>query len=110
MTSRSASGAGSSSSSSSRKSIVSTTWKSCQSMSAIASRSFSASSSALALAASCERSHSRRCSARSRRPDLSSSFRSRASSSGGGFSTLEYASASEVKNPNIEWVGFRKLN
>ena len=101
---------GRSSSSSSKKSMDSTTTKSCQSIIAMASRSLSSSSSSCFLAASCVLSHSSRCSARSSSADLSSSFLSCSARPLGGINTFEYASAREVKNANMECVGFRKLN
>ena len=60
---------------------------------------------------SCDRSHSSRFRQRSSTAGRSSaSFFSRAAMDLGGMSTLEYVSASAVKNVNMECVGFRKLN
>ncbi|KAG5556916.1 hypothetical protein RHGRI_007227 [Rhododendron griersonianum] len=107
-------GAGNSSSSSSTKSIVSTTTKSCQSIMAICKRSCSISSSAFCLACSCDRSHSNRCKQRSSTVVISVTlvlnFSVNRLNPFGGINTFEYASAREVKNMNILWVGFKKWN
>ena len=110
MMSRKLIGSGNSSSSPFSKSIVSTTEKSCQSISANASRSFSASSSAVRFAASAERSHSSRCNVRSSKTLLSSSVFSKASMIFGGFKTFTYASANLLNTECMECVCFRKLN
>mmetsp|Transcript_6927 Transcript_6927/g.25532 ORF Transcript_6927/g.25532 Transcript_6927/m.25532 type:complete len:219 (-) Transcript_6927:496-1152(-) len=104
-------GGGKSSSSSSANSMVSTTTKSCQSMLAIASLSFSKSSSICCFLVSSAFSHSillRHFSSMVSLPMYVFSILS--VTSFGGIRTLEYVSAKAVKKLKSECVGFKKLN